>query len=47
MGSGKIIEAYSLSLIYHPEPKIFLQRLSLALGYNIKACFYNSCLIMM
>lgn len=42
MGLGKNIEAYGISSIYHPEPEVFLQKLSIALAYNINVCFFDS-----
>lgn len=41
MAEGKSFYAYSVSPLYHPEPLIFLRRLSTALERNIKACFFD------
>ncbi|MFC5284799.1 hypothetical protein [Pedobacter alpinus] len=45
MSSGKCIYAYGVSALYHPKPDVFLQRLSLALGCNLNAFFYDIALI--
>lgn len=42
MSSGKSIYAHSVGTIYDPKPEVFLQKLSIALAYNINVCFFDS-----
>lgn len=41
MSEGKCFYAYGVSALYHPEPMVFLKRLSAALERNIIACFFD------